>query len=540
MHSSSCSNIWRPLLLLHLLLAVLTAPSGADSHSGRGDVSQRPEFMSAHYQRTRQLQDEFRLSFDCEALAKPHVYDVDPPPRTSSPAVQPAGSDRLSWLRRKQAETHILSSDAAALLAVAVSPPCTRARLISPTVASSAAAAAEPTVALADVKACGLVASIQAVRRLLPDLGLLLVFNAPAGSARSYEEDAAASSTAARPAATPAGAIISQAHPPPPPPPRRPQLPVVLYEPADLAARLLDELQRSNRSCKIGYSFRSVAPDGLINKTSVLFVSVSFILLMVISLSWLIFYYVQRFRYLHAKERLSRRLGTAAKKALTKIPVKVLKTGDKDFDWIGDQCAVCIEPYRCGESVRILPCRHFYHKSCIDPWLLDQRSCPLCKLDILKACGLHIHRGSQASLLDAHLLAEHSHHSHAAANPAGATVPSGVSASAAASVAGSVQVPTLLIQAGSGGRDSAEASPSNSHSDEGGVQVTIEPPDVQYHHSNDSSVQCGPLACRHDSASSDASSAGAAADGAAGHQRLALVKAAEVCYPLVHRHHGSG
>uniref|UniRef100_A0A1I8HYH5 Os08g0383700 protein n=1 Tax=Macrostomum lignano TaxID=282301 RepID=A0A1I8HYH5_9PLAT len=72
------------------------------------------------------------------------------------------------------------------------------------------------------------------------------------------------------------------------------------------------------------------------------------------------------------------------------------------------------------------------------------------------------------------------------------------------------------------------------------AEVTIEPPDVQYHHSNDSSVQCGPLACRHDSASSDASSAGAAADGAAGHQRLALVEAAEVCYPLVHRHHGSG
>lgn len=33
-------------------------------------------------------------------------------------------------------------------------------------------------------------------------------------------------------------------------------------------------------------------------------------------------------------------------------------------------------------------CRHFYHKKCIDPWLLEQRSCPLCKLDILKSCGI--------------------------------------------------------------------------------------------------------------------------------------------------------
>lgn len=34
--------------------------------------------------------------------------------------------------------------------------------------------------------------------------------------------------------------------------------------------------------------------------------------------------------------------------------------------------------------------RHIFHKSCVDPWLLDQRSCPMCKLDILRAYGMHI------------------------------------------------------------------------------------------------------------------------------------------------------
>ncbi|VDD76072.1 unnamed protein product [Mesocestoides corti] len=29
--------------------------------------------------------------------------------------------------------------------------------------------------------------------------------------------------------------------------------------------------------------------------------------------------------------------------------------------------------------------RHYFHKVCIDPWLLEQRSCPMCKLDILQA-----------------------------------------------------------------------------------------------------------------------------------------------------------
>ena len=41
-----------------------------------------------------------------------------------------------------------------------------------------------------------------------------------------------------------------------------------------------------------------------INKTSVLFFSVSFAILMIISLAWLVFYYVQRFRYIHAKDIL--------------------------------------------------------------------------------------------------------------------------------------------------------------------------------------------------------------------------------------------
>lgn len=41
------------------------------------------------------------------------------------------------------------------------------------------------------------------------------------------------------------------------------------------------------------------------NRTSVLFVSISFIILMIISLVWLVFYYVQRFRYLQSKDKQS-------------------------------------------------------------------------------------------------------------------------------------------------------------------------------------------------------------------------------------------
>jgi hypothetical protein len=34
-------------------------------------------------------------------------------------------------------------------------------------------------------------------------------------------------------------------------------------------------------------------------------------------------------------------------------------------------------------------CYHFqFHKSCIDQWLLEKRTCPMCKMDILKYYGL--------------------------------------------------------------------------------------------------------------------------------------------------------
>ncbi|ROT83437.1 putative protein goliath [Penaeus vannamei] len=140
-----------------------------------------------------------------------------------------------------------------------------------------------------------------------------------------------------------------------------------------------------------------------INRTSVLFVSVSFIILMVISLAWLIFYYIQRFRYIHAKDRLARHLCNAAKKALSKIPVKNLKSGDKEIVTENECCAVCIEPYQVSDTVRTLPCKHEFHKSCVDPWLLEHRTCPMCKMDILKFYG-YVLSGSEESVLQLDML----------------------------------------------------------------------------------------------------------------------------------------
>ncbi|XP_059060989.1 E3 ubiquitin-protein ligase goliath-like [Achroia grisella] len=160
--------------------------------------------------------------------------------------------------------------------------------------------------------------------------------------------------------------------------------------------RLIDNGTRVMLGITKGRTFANVGNN--INKTSVLFVSISFIVLMVISLAWLVFYYIQRFRYIHAKDRLSKRLCCAAKKALSKIPVKSLKTDDREVQGDGECCAICIEPYKVSETLRSLPCRHDFHKNCIDPWLLEHRTCPMCKMDILKHYGF-VYTGSQESIL---------------------------------------------------------------------------------------------------------------------------------------------
>ncbi|XP_070553128.1 RING finger protein 150-like [Ptychodera flava] len=134
-----------------------------------------------------------------------------------------------------------------------------------------------------------------------------------------------------------------------------------------------------------------------VSKTSVLFVSISFIVLMVISLAWLVFYYIQRFRYAHARDKSQKRLGRAAKKAISKLRQRTLKENDPETHGDVECCAVCIEHYKVGDVIRKLPCKHYFHKGCVDQWLIEHRTCPMCKLNILKALG-HDSQDSQDSL----------------------------------------------------------------------------------------------------------------------------------------------
>jgi len=53
-------------------------------------------------------------------------------------------------------------------------------------------------------------------------------------------------------------------------------------------------------------------------------------------------------------------------------------------------CSICIDEYDNGDSVKFLPCSHFYHTSCIDQWLSKHTTCPLCKLDLMESANAQI------------------------------------------------------------------------------------------------------------------------------------------------------
>ncbi|XP_006163841.1 E3 ubiquitin-protein ligase RLIM-like [Tupaia chinensis] len=48
-------------------------------------------------------------------------------------------------------------------------------------------------------------------------------------------------------------------------------------------------------------------------------------------------------------------------------------------------CSICITEYREGSKLRILPCSHEYHAHCIDRWLSENTTCPICRRRVLES-----------------------------------------------------------------------------------------------------------------------------------------------------------
>ncbi len=47
-----------------------------------------------------------------------------------------------------------------------------------------------------------------------------------------------------------------------------------------------------------------------------------------------------------------------------------------------EKCSICLCEYEDNEELRLLPCEHLFHPTCVDTWLVQNSQCPVCKLDL--------------------------------------------------------------------------------------------------------------------------------------------------------------
>lgn len=116
--------------------------------------------------------------------------------------------------------------------------------------------------------------------------------------------------------------------------------------------------------------------------------SIAFFIVTAASVTYFIFLSASRLYRLRRHRRNEQRLKSKAKKAIRCLQVRTLTRDDEEANSESHMCAVCIESYRIGDVVTVLTCDHIFHKACIEPWLLEKRTCPMCKCDILKALGV--------------------------------------------------------------------------------------------------------------------------------------------------------
>lgn len=77
------------------------------------------------------------------------------------------------------------------------------------------------------------------------------------------------------------------------------------------------------------------------------------------------------------------RPSTMNRQAVELLPCFIFKSDRISNKISSDTCAICLEDYKDGDTLRALPCLHEFHLVCVDSWLTKWGSfCPVCKHDL--------------------------------------------------------------------------------------------------------------------------------------------------------------
>uniref|UniRef100_A0A8C7ER27 RING-type E3 ubiquitin transferase n=1 Tax=Neovison vison TaxID=452646 RepID=A0A8C7ER27_NEOVI len=79
-------------------------------------------------------------------------------------------------------------------------------------------------------------------------------------------------------------------------------------------------------------------------------------------------------------------------------------------------CAICLEEFSEGQELRVISCLHEFHRVCVDPWLHQHRTCPLCMFNIVEGDSFPQSLGPSRSYQEPgrrlHLIRQHPGHAH--------------------------------------------------------------------------------------------------------------------------------
>ena len=68
------------------------------------------------------------------------------------------------------------------------------------------------------------------------------------------------------------------------------------------------------------------------------------------------------------------------KEILRYIPTSTVKELKKSSS--NNKCVICLSEFQVGEQESTLPCLHIFHSNCIEKWIVENKTCPICKYDI--------------------------------------------------------------------------------------------------------------------------------------------------------------
>jgi E3 ubiquitin-protein ligase RNF115/126 len=61
------------------------------------------------------------------------------------------------------------------------------------------------------------------------------------------------------------------------------------------------------------------------------------------------------------------------------------------------ECAICQDDAELGSEVAVLPCNHWYHRTCVSEWLKQHDTCPSCRKSVMRPAGEQRSQGEQRS-----------------------------------------------------------------------------------------------------------------------------------------------